>query len=109
MFDGFWSGLFSGLFGPALVTWLGKFRYGVIFLLSMLAVHLGLFLLGVYAKGFRAAVQITLDKTFTLTGIFVPAGIGLLVMFVAFIGSLNKSHTGQLQKSPRSKNENKDD
>jgi hypothetical protein len=89
MFDGFWSGIFGGLFGPAIAQWMGKFKYWVVFLVAMMSAHLGLFVAGVYARGLQFAIKVTLRDTFTPVGILVPMGIGLLAVFVAFVGSLN--------------------
>jgi hypothetical protein len=89
MFDGFWHGLFGGLFGPALAQWMSRFRYWVIFLVVTLSVHIGLFVMGTFAKGLQFAIQVTIKNTLTPAGILAPMAIGLLAVFVAFIGSLN--------------------
>lgn len=98
MFDGFWSGMFGGLFGPALATWLSRYRYWAVFVTATLGVHVIAFAVGAYEKGVAFAIQVMLEKTFTPVGILVPMGIGLLVVMVAFVGTLNnpgKGNAGQ--------------
>jgi len=89
MFDGFWSGIFGGLFGPAIAQWLSRFKYWVIFLVATLATQVFYFAAGVKAKGLKAAVEIVFMSGFDPLFFLVPMGIGLLVVFVAFIGSLS--------------------
>jgi LytS/YehU family sensor histidine kinase len=92
MIDEILSGMLGGLLGPALAKWLGRFRYWVIFFVAMIAAHVGLFVAGVYAKGFQAAIKITLRETFTPVGILVPMGIGFLVVAVIFVGSFRNKN-----------------
>ena len=89
MFDGFGSGIFGGLFGPAIAQWMSRFKYWVVFLAAMTSTYIGLYVAGIYAKGLRFATQAMLENIFTPVGILVPIGIGLLAVFVAFVGSLN--------------------
>ena len=89
MFDGFWSGIFGGLFGPAIAKWLNKFKYWMIFLVMMLSTHIGFFIAGAYARGFPFAVQAVCKYTFTPVGILFPVGVGIFAVIVAFLGSLN--------------------
>lgn len=89
MFDGFWHGLLGGLFGPAVAQWMSRFKYWVIFLVTMFGMHIGFFLLGTYEKGLQFATQAMLKNTLTPVGILVPAGAGLFAVFVSFLGSFN--------------------
>ncbi len=89
MFDGFWSGIFGGLFGPALATWLSRFRYWTVFVTATLGVHISAFIVVAYKEGWNYAVKVLLEQTLTPVGILVPMGIGLLAVMVAFIGHLN--------------------
>jgi dipeptide/tripeptide permease len=89
MFDGFWSGMLGGLFGPAIAQWLSRFKYWVIFLFAMFGMHIGVFIAMLYSEGFQFAINSMLKNTFTPVGILVPMGIGLLAVLVAFVGSLN--------------------
>lgn len=89
MVDGFWSGILGGLFGPVIAQWMAKLKYWVVFLVAMMATHIGLFIVGAYARGIHYAIKVTLEDAFTPVGILVPMGIGLLAVFVTFIGSLN--------------------
>jgi hypothetical protein len=89
MFDGFWSGLLGGLFGPAIMRWLSRYKYWAIFLFVMLGVHIGIFVVGAYSRGLEFAIHATLAQTFTPSGILAPIAVALLAVFVVFIGSLN--------------------
>ncbi len=89
MFDGFWSGLLGGIFGPALIQWISRYKYRTIFISAMLCVHVGCFIVGAFSKGLQFAIQVVFEKTFTVVGIFVPMGIALIVVFIALIGSVS--------------------
>ncbi|MBB3214946.1 hypothetical protein FHW67_004276 [Herbaspirillum sp. Sphag1AN] len=92
MVDGFWYGIFGGLFGPVLSRWLSRFKYWIVFLLSVLGTYLGIFVLGIYEKGWTYAISIGLKRALEVDSLLAVAGIGLLVVFVAFIGSLGAPH-----------------
>lgn len=89
MFDGFWSGIFGGLFGPAIARWLSWYKYWAIFLVATLAVHGGTFVLDWLNTNFLSALKRSAGFFFTTVGFFAPMGIGLLAVFVAFVGSLS--------------------
>jgi dipeptide/tripeptide permease len=89
MFDGFWSGIFGGMFGPAIAQWMSRFKYWVIFLVATMSTHIGVFVAVLYADGLTFAIDAMLKNTLTPVGILVPMGIGLLAVFVAFVGSLS--------------------
>ncbi|QRX81630.1 hypothetical protein [Glaciimonas sp. PAMC28666] len=89
MFDGLWYGIFGGLFGPTVAQWLCRFKYWAIFLTAMVSTYIGLYIAGIYTKGLKFATQAMLENIFTPVGILAPMGIGLLAVFVAFVGSLN--------------------
>ncbi|WP_211465755.1 hypothetical protein [Collimonas silvisoli] len=89
MIDGLWHGIFGGLFGPAIAQWLSRFKYWVIFLVATVGMHIGFFILGSYEKGVQFATQAMLTNIFTVESILATVGIGLLAVFVAFVGSLN--------------------
>lgn len=90
MLDGILYGIIGGLFGPTIAKWLNKFKYTMIFLSAMILTHLGIFAVGAWNKGIQFALKSTIENTFTLVGILVPAGIGALAVFIAFVGSLGK-------------------
>lgn len=99
MVDGFWSGMFGGLFGPAIAQWLSRFKYWVIFLVATVTVHVVSFIQDCLEFGGAAAIVRFVNLVSKPVGIFAPMGIGLLVVFVAFVGSLSapksKSETDQ--------------
>ncbi|WP_211455202.1 hypothetical protein [Collimonas antrihumi] len=91
MFDGFWSGILGGLFGPALAQWLGRFKYWVIFLFAAFAWQIFALILGIYYRGWVGFKNIFTDDNSSSLIIFcyVPVGVGIFAVFVAFLGSLN--------------------
>src|ERR1700693_4671511 len=89
MFDGFWSGIFGGLFGTAIAQWLSRFKYWMIFLISTVTVHVISFVQDWLEFGTTAAINKATNLLSKPVGIFAPIAIGLLVAFVAFVGSLN--------------------
>ncbi|QRX81621.1 hypothetical protein [Glaciimonas sp. PAMC28666] len=89
MFDGFLSGMFGGLFGPAIAQYLSRFKYWIVFLTTTLTVHGGTFILDWLNTNFLDALKRSVCFVFTTVGFFAPMGIGLLAVFVAFVGSLN--------------------
>lgn len=88
MFDGFWSGLLGGLFGPVITRRLGGYKYWTIFLFVMLGVHIAAFAAGACLKGLPFALKAVSEKTFSPVGILAPIAIALLAVFVVFIVSL---------------------
>ncbi|KAF3997987.1 hypothetical protein [Glaciimonas immobilis] len=91
MFDGLWHGIFGGLFGPGIAQWMNRFKYWVIFLTGMAGTYIGLYVAGIYTKGLKIATQIMLKNIIAPDLILVSVGIGLLMLFVAFVGVLGTS------------------
>jgi hypothetical protein len=89
MTDGLLSGLLGGLFGPALATWMSRFKYWLIFLVATLATQAYIFGVGVNRKGLEATIEIFLARGFDPGFIFAPMGIGVIAVVIAFVGSLN--------------------
>ena len=98
MFDGFWSGIFGGLFGPAVALWLSRFKYWAVFLVATLSVHVYIFVLGWLDTNFLSSFKRGVTFACTSTGFFAPMIIGVLAVFVAFIGSLNAPKKGEDDK-----------
>lgn len=88
MIEGFWHGIFGGLFGPAIAQWMSRFKYRVIFLSAMASTYIGLYVAGIYTKGLKLATQIMLANIFAPFLILTSMGIALLAILVAFVGSL---------------------
>jgi len=99
MLDGFWSGIFGGLFGPAIAKWMSRFKYWVIFLVVMLGTHIVFFVIGAYARGLPFAIQAVRKYTFTPVGILFPIGVAIFAVIVAFLGSLNDPNKSDDDKS----------
>ncbi|TDN61620.1 hypothetical protein [Paraburkholderia sp. BL10I2N1] len=96
MFDGFWSGMVGGLFGPAFVRWAGKYKYWTIFLVVTIGVHVFLFAHDLFDVGIRAAIARVVKLTFTPVGFFVPAGVGLLaVVIIAFCSAITPKESDE--------------
>jgi hypothetical protein len=91
MFDGFWSGIFGGLFGPALAQWMSRFKYWVVFLAIALSWQFVFFIMAIYYNGWADLINIFIhdSSTFLIIFIYSPLGFGVLGVFIAFLGSLN--------------------
>ncbi|PUA18098.1 hypothetical protein [Glaciimonas sp. PCH181] len=91
MFDGFWSGIFGGLFGPVLALWLSRFKYRLIFLFAAFAWQLFALSLGIYYRGLVGFMNIFNDDKSSLLIMFCysPVGVGIFAVFVALLGSPN--------------------
>jgi hypothetical protein len=91
MIDGIFSGLFGGLFGPAIAHWLSRFRYWIIFLAATLLTQAAVIVSMFKNLGFKKTMDVFalgIDSSF----FYAPPIIGMLAVFVAFLGSLNTSH-----------------
>lgn len=91
MFDGFWHGIFGGLIGPVVAQWMRRFRYWVIFLVTTVSMHIGFLILASYEKGFQFAIQAMWKSIFTIEAILATVGVGLIAVFIAFVGSFSAS------------------
>ncbi|PUA18090.1 hypothetical protein [Glaciimonas sp. PCH181] len=101
MFDGFWFGIFGGLFGTAIAQWLSRFKYWVIFLVTALVCTTLLLGLSIYTRGWSGTLRFFFaDIHSTLLVIFLPLGLGLSAVFIA-VGSLNS----RPKASPHANNE----
>lgn len=89
MFDGFWSGIFGGFFGPAIVQFLRRFRLRVIFVASALGMELFIFFAGVWTKGWELAWHRMIEMAITPLGILLPLGTGALCVVVMVICAPN--------------------
>lgn len=92
MFDGFWHGLFGGLFGPAIAQWMSRFKYWVIFLVAVFSWQLFFLVLAVWYKGWAGLNNIFTNdnSSFLIIFVYTPLGAGLFAVFVAFLGSSNR-------------------
>jgi hypothetical protein len=100
IFEGILHGVFGGLFGPAIAQWLRRYKYWIVFLSATLATQVGYFIVGIQMKGFREAMKITFMSGFDPLFFLVPMGIGLLAVFVAFVGSLDARNKND-ENSPK--------
>lgn len=89
MFDGFWYGIFGGLFGPALAQWFSRFKYWAIFLVVTLSVFFGILTLVAIEKGWKFVFTIGLKRALEFDSLLAISGIGLLAVLVAFVGTLS--------------------
>lgn len=88
MFDGFWSGVFGGIFGPALVRWVGKYKYLTVFAIVAVGVHIVAFAQDCMDAGLHVALARAREFTFTPVGIFVPMAMGALAVICLFFCKL---------------------
>jgi hypothetical protein len=75
MFDGFWSGVFGGLFGRVIVKWAGRFPYWLTFIIVTGAAFISFMIHDVWIFGFDAALV-----NFMRFEFFVTKGIGSFVL-----------------------------
>lgn len=88
MFESFWYGIFGGLFGPVIAKWLSRFKYWVIFFFTTLGCMTLLFSLSIYARGWNETFRFFFTDTRSiLLFIFVPLGLGLCALVVAFLNT----------------------
>lgn len=84
MFDGFWSGIIGGLFGPFAIHYLRRFRLAAIFVFCIVVTPLAFFILGIYEGGWVIAVHRILSKKF-FGVLLVGAALGALAAFTVWI------------------------
>ncbi|WP_144770233.1 hypothetical protein [Herbaspirillum sp. SJZ099] len=93
MFDGFWYGIFGGLFGSAIAQWMSRFKYFSIFFVTVLGSQFVFFVMAVFYRGWGGAFDILIQdqSTSLIIFLYVPLGFGGLGILVAFLGSLSSS------------------
>lgn len=91
MIEGFWYGIFGGLFGLDIARFLQKFKYWVVFLMSALIWEIFFLCIGIYYRGWQGVIKIFYEdqKSFFIIFLFSPLGVGLTALLVAFMGSLH--------------------
>lgn len=67
--------------------------------MGTLATYAYVFATGVKTKGLKATIEIILARGFEPTFILVPMGIGVLAVFIAFIGSISVPKGGRGNKN----------
>ncbi|MEX3896313.1 hypothetical protein [Paraburkholderia sp. BR10954] len=87
MIDGFWSGIFGGLLGPAISRWLGRYTFWKVFFLTLTAIYALMFLIAGFKFGVVHAFKTISAIIFTVPGFFAPAGIAAALAFCAFLGA----------------------
>ena len=87
MIDGIFAGLLGGLFGPALATWMSRFRYWMIFVFVTFTTYVYLFLRVLIRKEPKVAAEALSLHGLTPEIVLTSMGIGLLAVLVAFVGS----------------------
>ena len=92
MIDDVFSGILSGLFGPVISQWALKFRYRLIFAVVVISIYVFAYLSIVIGNGWSNSFDIFIDRTFTLTGVLVPIGIGLIAVACVFVSSVGMRH-----------------
>ncbi|MBB5457799.1 hypothetical protein [Paraburkholderia sp. Cpub6] len=87
MFDGFWSGVFGGLFGPAISRWLGRYTFWKVFVISLTGIYALMFLIASFKLGVAHAIKTISAIILTIPGFFAPVGIAAALAFCAFLGA----------------------
>lgn len=98
MFDGFWYGIFGGLFGPALARWFSRFKYWAIFLVATSSVFFGVLIRLALEKGWKFVFDIGLKRMLDFHSLLSISGIGLLAViavFVSTLGNTEKEHPSE--------------
>jgi Na+/H+ antiporter NhaC len=93
MIDGLFSGLLGGLFGPAIAHWLSRYKYWAIFFVATLLTQALSITFMLKELGLEKTVEAFVNGI-NPAFFFAPMGIGVLAVFVAFIGSLNVPKDG---------------
>jgi hypothetical protein len=78
MLDWFGSGIFGGLFGPALVRLLRRYKLRSVFIAGALGSEVILFFTCVKMGGWHLAWERMIEMAFTPVGILFPLGMGAL-------------------------------
>lgn len=87
MFDGFWSGMIGGVFGPAACLYLRRYRYSTIFVSSMAMTMLSIAATVVYDLGWSVAIKKVFSDSFYTLSLGGVIG-GVLAMFVVWFSVL---------------------
>lgn len=83
------QGVLAGLCGPTFARWLTRYRYRSMFIATVVIFYTVAFIAVVLGgHGIVDAFRIFVNRTLTVWGILAPAGIALLVVFCAFVGSI---------------------
>ena len=88
MIDELALGLLGGLFGPAIAHWMSRYKYWVVFLFAMFSTQILFFGFMLRKFGFDQAIK-SFDAGIIAVFFFIPMGIGLIAVIIAFVGSLN--------------------
>lgn len=84
MFDGFWSGMIGGQFGPFAAHYLRKFRFTAIFVFCVAMTPFTFFLLDAYESGWSIAIHRILSKKL-LGVLLVGVALGALAASTVWI------------------------
>ncbi|TBR35851.1 MULTISPECIES: hypothetical protein [Dyella] len=89
MFDGFWSGIIGGIFGPPVLHFLGRFRYPAIFAVTFFVTGISFVVFCVFKLGVARTVQ-GLESQGGWSVLIVPGMSATLITFGAwFVAILN--------------------
>jgi hypothetical protein len=85
MFDGFWSGVLGGLFGPFLIRFFGRFKFANLFVFCVAITPLGFFLVDIIESGWTIAVHRILSGKFwgLLLGGAALGAIAVLTVWIS--------------------------
>jgi len=94
MSDGFWSGIFGGVFGPAisryLARWFRNYRYWKIFVAAIFLVY-GISFIAAWLKFGLQDGLVLLEHMLNFPGILIPVGMALVFVMCVFLGSRSRT------------------
>lgn len=89
MFDGFWSGMIGGLFGPAATRFLRRFKYTSIFGIIFVGTIISFLAFSIYEIGGQETVQRILSRrifAIPIVGLIIGAVVTFSVWFSSVMG-----------------------
>lgn len=98
MFDGFWTGVLGGQFGPFAAHYLRRFRLAKIFIFFVVITPLSFFLLDTYENGWAIAIHRILSHKL-LGVLLVGAALGTLATFTAWVCTKLAPHEATKDRS----------
>ncbi|MEK6422627.1 MAG: hypothetical protein V4801_23805 [Burkholderia gladioli] len=79
------SGLIGGVFGPLVGKVLGRFRLWKVFVVTLVILYGGVFLMGIVLVGFNKALPV-FPELFAPAPLLGFVGLAVCVTFVAYLG-----------------------
>lgn len=91
MSNDIYHGVIIGLVGPFLARLVSRFKYRLIFLVTVVGLYLAAFVSLVWVDGWHIGFELFIRRSFKPTLILAALGIGLLAVVVVFLSSLGST------------------